>query len=90
MNPSASKGNRPEQWQQFLDFLDERLQLGLLDHLKRVTSYHFEEQILFIEPANEKDYTYLSQGAPFQQLKLLAEDCLKITEVKIKEPGEEE
>lgn len=36
MNPSSSKGNRPELWAKFLDHLDEKLQLGLLEDRKSV------------------------------------------------------
>ena len=59
---SSTKGNNPERWEKLLDELDEKLQLGLLEHLKRVTSYHFEEDILYLQAGSDADYEYLSKG----------------------------
>ena len=83
MNPSAKRGNNPERWERLLSDLDEKLQLGLLEHLKRVNSYHFEEDILYIEPADAKDQEYLTKDAVLTQLKLLA-DCINVDNVKVK------
>ena len=84
MNQSAKRGNDPDRWEKLLVALDEKLQLGLLDRLKRVTSYHFENDILYIEPGDRPDQEYLTKEAFFQQLKLLAEDAIKVDNVKIK------
>lgn len=84
MNASSKRGNDPERWESLLAALDEKLQLGLLEHLKRVTSYHFEENILYIECGDLKDQSYLSKDPVLQQLKLLAEDSIKIESVKIR------
>ena len=84
MNPSAKRGNNPERWDLLLATLDEKLQLGLLEHIKRITSYHFEEDILYIEAGDAKDQEYLVRDPVLQQLKLLAEDCIKVDNVKIK------
>ena len=88
MNPSAKRGNNPERWERLLADLDDKLQLGLLEHLKRVTSYHFEEDILYIEPADPKDQDYLLRDPVLHQLKLLAETSIQVDNVKIKKLGQ--
>jgi hypothetical protein len=87
MNASSKRGNDPERWESLLATLDEKLQLGLLEHLKRVISYHFEENILYIECGDLKDQGYLTKDPVLQQLKLLAEDSIKVESVKIKKIG---
>ena len=87
MTDSKSRGNNPELWQKLLEDLDEKLQLGLLDRLRRVAAYHFESDILFIEPANPEDATYLTKGATFQQLELLAQDATNIREIRVCSKG---
>lgn len=84
MNASATKGNRPESWQKLLDELDEKLQLGLLDRLRRVSSYHFEEKLLLIEPGNKEDEKYLSKDAVLQQLQVFASGTLNVEKVQIR------
>jgi len=85
MNPSTKKGNNPELWDKLLEHLDQKLQFGLLDHLRRVASYHFEEEILYIEPGSNEDTEYLSKDTVLQQLQLLTQDALKVVErVKLK------
>ena len=83
MNPSSIKGNDPERWEKLLATLDDKLQLGLLDHLQRVSSYHFEDETLFIQPGSEKDYEYLTNPTFFQQLELFAQDITGAEKVKI-------
>lgn len=70
-----------------LDALDEKLQLGLLDHLRRVTSYHFEGGTLTIEPGEGNDYSYLSKPAVQQQLELFAQDTTAIEKLVLKKAG---
>ncbi|MCB0330111.1 MAG: hypothetical protein KDD70_10615, partial [Bdellovibrionales bacterium] len=84
----SSKGNRPELWEKFLDVLDDKLQLGLLDHMKRVISYHFESDILYIQPSSDSDYQYLKEGAHFQQMEILAKAALEVDRVKLTHPDE--
>ena len=84
MTSSKDRGNNPELWQRLLDTLDDKLQLGLLDHLKRVASYHFEEDILYIEPGNPEDAQYLNRPGVFQQLQIYAKHSIKAERVKIK------
>lgn len=81
MNPSATKGNDPERWDKLLTTLDDKLQLGLLDHLERVSSYHFEQSTLFIQPGSEADLKYLTKPAFFQQLLLFAQDATGVEKV---------
>lgn len=83
-----AKGNNPELWSKLLAALDEKLQLGLLDHMQRVSSYHFEEELLIIEPGSKEDAEYLSRDATRQQLELLAQDATGILRVKLRSPGE--
>jgi hypothetical protein len=83
MESSALKGNNPEAWKKLLDHLDERLQLGLLDKLRKIHSYHIEDETLFLEISTDADVAYLSKPHNFQQLLLLAQDALNIKNVKI-------
>ena len=84
MNSSESKGNNPERWRKLLDTLDEKLQLGLLDRLRKVAAYHFEEDILYVEPASQDEEDYLRKDTVFHQLELLAQDAIGVDKVKIK------
>ena len=84
MNSTAGKGNNPTLWDKLLNDLDEKLQLGLLDKLKRIAAYHFESDILFIQPGSQEDEDYLKKESVLQQLELLAQDSVKIDKVKIK------
>jgi len=86
MNVTAKKGNNPEKWNKILDILDEKLQLGLLDVLRRVNSYHFEENILYIEPSSEEDGDYLSEPYVLEQLLLLTGDAVKVEKVELRKP----
>lgn len=87
MNPTAGKGNNPELWEKLLDFLDEKLQLGLLEHLRKVSVYHFEAETLFIQPNNQEEYDYLAKETVLQHLELLAQDAVGVEHVRIKEPS---
>ena len=82
----GAPGNNPELWDKLLNFLDERLQLGLLDHLKHTRSYHFEDKILTLQPDDAQVYDYLSKAAVFQQLLLLAQEATGIEKLKIERP----
>lgn len=91
MSDGVAKGNNPTLWEKFLADLDEKLQLGLLDRLRRVHAYHFESETLFLEAGSPDDETYLQKGSHFTQLCLLAQDSTGVTEVKfrsIREPKE--
>jgi hypothetical protein len=86
MNTSAHKGNAPEAWTRLLEVLDEKLQLGLLDKVKRVHSYHVEDGTLFIEAGSVADRDYLCKEAVHQQLRLFAEDIFRVRAVKVNAP----
>ena len=89
MTPSSAKGNSPEVWNKLLEFVDEKLQLGLLDHLSRVSSYHFEDDVLFIQPSNQSDYDYLKRDTNHQQLLFLAQELIPdLEKIKIQKPEE--
>jgi hypothetical protein len=84
MNSTSSKGNSPERWEKLLESLDEKLQLGLLDKLKKITAYHFEADILYIQPGSPEDEEYLKKDSVLQQLEFLAQDAVKVEKVKLK------
>lgn len=81
---AANKGNNPEVWEKLLATLDERLQLGLLDHLKRINSYHFEGSVLFIEPGSNADFEYLNRKTVHQQFETFAKEVAKVERIEIK------
>jgi len=83
MTESKARGNCPELWERLLGELDEKLQLGLLDRLRRVAAYHFETEILFIDPSSPEDCAYLNKGPTLQQLELFAQDAANVHEVRI-------
>jgi len=91
MSDGVAKGNNPALWEKFLADLDEKLQLGLLDRMRRVQAYHFESDTLFLEPGSKDDEAYLQKGAQFTQLCLLVQDSTGASEVKFKpvSPSEE-
>ena len=84
METPPVKGNNPERWNKLLDCLDDKLQLGLLNQLRTVASYHFEEDILYIMCSSQEQYDYLKKDAFFQQLELLAQDTIEVDKVKVK------
>jgi hypothetical protein len=84
MSSSSSKGNNAELWDKLLTELDDKLQLGLLDHLKRIASYHFEDDVLYVEPGTAEDEKYLTRDSVLQQLELLAQVACKVDRVKIR------
>ena len=84
MSDGVAKGNNPVLWEKFLADLDEKLQLGLLDRMRRIQAYHFESETLFLEPGSVEDEAYLQKGAQFTQLCLLAQDSTGVTEVKFR------
>lgn len=77
------KGNDPARWTKLLDGLDERLQLGLLDKLRKAVSHHFEKDTLLIQPASVEDEEYLKKNQVLQQLEVLAQDIVNVEKVKI-------
>jgi hypothetical protein len=80
---ATQRGNNPDSWQKLMTALDEKLQLGLLDYLRRVSGYHFENDNLYIEPGSKADEEYLKRESVFQQLNLLAQDAINVREVRI-------
>jgi hypothetical protein len=84
----TGKGNNPELWSKLLNDLDEKLQLGLLDKLRRCRAYHFESETLIIEAGTEADEAYLRKAAVSQQLEVLVQEATGATEVKVKGRGE--
>jgi len=69
-----TQGNNPELWNKFLSVLDERMQFGLLTHLRRCSGYHFEGDTLYLETSLANDAEYLSKDTVLQQLNVLATD----------------
>lgn len=87
MEGSANKGNNPELWNRLLTQLDDKLQFGLLERLRRATSYHFEGDTLYIEPGSADDEGYLTKGSVFQQLQVFAQAATKVERVKLRKEG---
>lgn len=84
MTDRAAKGNNPVLWDKLLTELDEKLQLGLLDRMRRVKAYHFESDTLFIEFASADDENYFKKGGTLQHLGLFAQDITGVREVRIR------
>ncbi|MCB0335880.1 MAG: hypothetical protein KDD62_06225 [Bdellovibrionales bacterium] len=78
------QGNDQDRWDKLLRALDEKLQLGLLEHLRRVESYEFLGDTLKICP-QPNDREYLKKPAVFQQLALLSQDAVGISKIEIQE-----
>lgn len=72
-HPSSLRGNDPARWSKLLGVLDERLQFGLLDQLKKIQAYHFEAEVLYLEAASAEAEQYLLKNSVTQQLSLFAE-----------------
>jgi len=84
MSDRAEKGNNPVLWQKLLTELDEKLQLGLLDRMRRVRAYHFESDILFVELGNDDDEAYFKKGGALQHLELIAQDATGVRELRLR------
>lgn len=76
-------GNDPARYELLLKLLDEKLQLGLLKPLKRVTSYHFEGKVLFIEAATNSDAEYLAKESVQRQLAVYGEDACGVEAIAL-------
>lgn len=87
MSDGAAKGNNPKMWEKLLNDLDEKLQLGLLDRLRRVEGYHFESDTLFVDASSKEDQGYLTKAVNFQQLSLLAQQSTGVERVVIRPPS---
>ena len=85
MSQASAKGNNPELWDRLLAELDDKLQLGLLDRMKRVKAYHFESGTLFIELGNSEDEGYFKKGGALQHLELIAQDATGVRELRLRE-----
>jgi hypothetical protein len=80
----SNKGNNPTLWNSLLEELDEKLQLGLLDKLRRIQGYHFEGETLILEAGTDDDESYLKRSSTLQQLLLYAQDATGVKDVKVK------
>jgi len=83
MSTPTVTGNNPDKWNLLLASLDEKLQFGLLDHLRKVLSYHFEERTLYLEPSNAEEAEYLNRPLTRQQIQLFAQDIIGVEQVVI-------
>lgn len=84
----GTKGNCPDVWNKLLALLDEKLQLGLLEYMRRATSYNLEDDTLYIQPGSSKDYEDLCEATMFQHLTLLAEEIKEVQQIKIEKVSE--
>jgi len=83
MSSESSKGNNPVLWEKLLNELEDKLQLGLLDRLRRVTAYHFEGDLLILKPGTDQDREYFQGKAINQTLRLFAEKVANVEKVRI-------
>lgn len=83
MNQPPQNNQATQLWKTLLDALDEKLQLGLLELLKRSHSYDIEDGTLCITPVNEVDEEYLRKDETSRHLLLIAEDSIGVTQVTI-------
>jgi hypothetical protein len=87
MTPSSGRGNDPERWEKLLKELDDKLQLGLLDQLRKISSYHFENaELLLIEPSSAEQMKYLTKPFVLQQLEVFASESIGVKKVSVKSP----
>jgi hypothetical protein len=83
------KGNDSARYAKLLTSLDEKLQLGLLTPLRRVSSYFFEGSTLFLNPATTTDREYLAKESVQRQLAVYANDACGVDAIAIEEPRSE-
>ena len=83
MSLPEEKGNDPEKWNKILAALDEKLQLSLLYHLRNIKSYHFEDDILYLEPSDSEAQKHLSQDRVSQHLEILVKEVVNIRKIKL-------
>lgn len=79
-------GNDQKRWQKLLELLDEKLQLGLLDQLRRVHCYYFEQDTLYLEPSDTTNAESLTREPLLQQLQLFARATMGVKDVVVKAP----
>lgn len=72
-------------WEKLLLVLDDKLQFGLLERLRRASEFRFEGGTLIIAPGSKEDFSYLSKDTVHQQLSLFAEQATRVTKVLIKD-----
>ena len=78
MTPSGIKGNNPELWDKLLAFLDDKLQLGLLDNLKKIegldaSSDTFQNDLAKYKEANAQRIKLMGYYLPaLKQMEVLA------------------
>ena len=82
-DPTAS-GNDDIRWQKLLETLDAKFQLGLLEKLRNVASYHLDGATLFIEFHNSSDREYFQKASVQTQLAIFASDAINVTEIVYK------
>lgn len=88
MESTSLKGNDPEKWSKLLGYLDDRLQLGLLDRLSRISAYHVEADTLHLILPSAADVDYLQKPAVLQQLQVLCGDAIGVVRVEVKRPDD--
>jgi hypothetical protein len=80
-----TQGNDPVRWNKLLTALDEKLQMNLLSHVRKVAGYHFEgQELLYIEPATKEEEAFLKKEVVLQQLVLFAQEAVGVEQVKIR------
>lgn len=85
MTDSAGADNNSKMWEKLIAVLDDKLQFGLLERVRRVIQYKFEGDTLIIAPGSKEDGTYLRKDTVLQQLTLFAEQSTKVKKVLIRD-----
>lgn len=70
-------------WNKILDELDNKLQFGLLERLRRVQTYHFQGSSLTLVVTNTVDLEYFQKTGVNTQLIVFAQDAAGVKEVLI-------
>jgi hypothetical protein len=83
MSDTQTKGNDPQRWERLLEFLDDKLQFGVLDNLRKVSTYHFEDKVLYLEVENPEVERYFSKEPFLQQLTILCQ-VVDVESVKLR------
>jgi hypothetical protein len=85
MTDSAGADNNSKLWEKLIAVLDDKLQFGLLERVRRAAQYKFEGDTLIIAPGSKEDSAYLRKESVHQQLSLFAEQSTKVKKVLIRD-----
>lgn len=85
MTDSAGSDSDAKMWNKLISCLDDKLQFGLLERVRRVVEYKFEGDTLIVAPGSSEDAAYLRKDSVHQQLTLFAEQSTKVKRVIVRD-----